>query len=50
VGGFTASFWPVLATLLWGAVLLALLSGSMVTLVRRFIGRYGLPLVIASLL
>ncbi|MBC7446355.1 MAG: cytosine permease [Polaromonas sp.] len=49
-GGFTASFWPVLATLLWGAVLLALLSGSMVTLVRRFIGRYGLPLVIASLL
>ena len=49
-GGFAASFWPVLATLLWGAVLLALLSGSMVTLVRRFIGRYGLPLVVASLL
>ena len=49
-GGFTASLWPVLATLLWGAVLLALLSGSMVKLVRKFIGRYGLPLVIASLL
>ena len=49
-GGFTASFWPVLATLLWGTVLLALLSGSMVKLVRKFIGRYGLPLVIASLL
>ena len=49
-GGFIDSTWPVLATLLWGAVLLALLSGSMVKLVRRFIGRYGLPLVIASLL
>jgi nucleobase:cation symporter-1, NCS1 family len=49
-GGFTATLWPVLATLLWGAVLLALLSGSMVKLVRQFIGRYGLPLVIASLL
>ena len=49
-GGFTGGLWPVLATLLWGAVLLALLSGSMVKLVRKFIGRYGLPLVIASLL
>jgi len=49
-GGFAAPLGPVLATLLWGGVLLALLSGSMVTLVRKFIGRYGLPLVIASLL
>ena len=49
-GGFTGALWPLLATLLWGAVLLALLSGSMVKLVRKFIGRYGLPLVIASLL
>ena len=49
-GGFTGTVWPVLTTLLWGAVLLALLSGSMVKLVRQFIGRYGLPLVIASLL
>jgi NCS1 family nucleobase:cation symporter-1 len=49
-GSFVASFWPLLATLLWGAVLIALLSGSMVKLVRKFIGRYGLPLVIASLL
>lgn len=48
-GGFTGVLWPLLATLLWGAVLLALLSGSMVKLVRKFIGRYGLPLVIASL-
>lgn len=44
-------FWmPTAATLVWGAVLLALISGSMVTLVRKFIGRFGLPLVIASLL
>ena len=49
-GGFVASWWPVLATLLWGAVLVALISGSMVTLVRKFIGRFGLPLVILSLL
>lgn len=48
-GGFSASLWPVLATILWGAVLLALLSGSMVKLVRKFIGRYGLPLIFASL-
>ena len=47
---FTGALWPLLATLLWGGVLLALLSGSMVKLVRKFIGRYGLPLVIASLL
>lgn len=37
------------ATLLWGAVLTVLLAGSMTTLVRKIIGRYGLPLVIASL-
>lgn len=49
-GGFTGSLWPLLATFVWGAVLLALLAGSMVKLVRKFIGRYGLPLVIASLL
>ena len=49
-GGFVANWWPVLATLLWGAVLVALISGSMVTLVRKFIGRFGLPLVILSLL
>ena len=49
-GSFAGAFWPLLATMLWGAVLLALLSGSMVKLVRKFIGRYGLPLVMASLL
>lgn len=49
-GGFASSLWPFLATLLWGGVLIALLSGSMVSLVRKFIGRFGLPLVILSLL
>lgn len=40
----------VATTLLWGAVLLVLLAGSMTQLVRKIIGRVGLPLVIASLL
>lgn len=40
----------VATTLLWGAVLTVLMAGSMLTLVRQFIGRFGLPLVIASLL
>ncbi|MFZ3127946.1 MAG: cytosine permease [Rhodoferax sp.] len=49
-GSFAGDTWPLLATVLWGAVLLALLAGSMVKLVRQFIGRYGLPLVMLSLL
>ena len=49
-GGFAGAHWPVVATLFWGAVLAALLGGSMVTLVRRFVGRFGLPLVLLSLL
>lgn len=40
----------VATTLFWGAVLLALLAGSMVRLVRRFVSRFGLPLVALSLL
>ncbi|MDM0023821.1 purine-cytosine permease family protein [Variovorax saccharolyticus] len=39
----------IVTTLLWGAVLLALLAGSMVKLVRRFVTRFGLPLVVLSL-
>ncbi|MDP4300387.1 purine-cytosine permease family protein [Leptothrix discophora] len=50
ISGFEAAWVPYAATLLWGGVLLALARGSMLTLVRRFIGRFGLPLVIASLL
>jgi putative hydroxymethylpyrimidine transporter CytX len=40
----------VSTTLLWGVVLALMLSGSMTQLVRKVIGRYGLPLVLASLL
>ncbi|MCD6679934.1 MAG: cytosine permease [Burkholderiaceae bacterium] len=49
-GWLAASFWPLVVTLAWGALLVALLSGSMVRLVRHFVGRYGLPLVVLSLL
>ena len=48
--GFAAQWLPFAATLVLGAILVALMSGSMVKLVRKFIGRFGLPLVIASLL
>jgi putative hydroxymethylpyrimidine transporter CytX len=41
---------PWFTTLLWGGVLTALMLGSMLTLVRKFVSRVGLPLVIASLL
>ncbi|MEN9539211.1 MAG: hypothetical protein RLZZ126_1446, partial [Pseudomonadota bacterium] len=37
-------------TLLWGAVLCALISASMLTTVRAFISRFALPLVVLSLL
>ena len=40
----------LLPTLFWGAVLALLLSGSMTQLVRKVIGRFGLPLVLLSLL
>ena len=40
----------LVSTLLWGAVLVALLAGSMTRLVRQLISRIALPLVIASLL
>jgi NCS1 family nucleobase:cation symporter-1 len=42
-----APWWP---TLLWGGLLTLLMLGSMLTLVRQFVSRFGLPLVIASLL
>ena len=48
--GFSPMWMPLAATLVLGGVLVALAYGSMVTLVRKFIGRFGLPLVIASLL
>ena len=49
-GGMQASYWPWVATALWGAVVIALISGSMVQLVRRLIARFALPLVVLSLL
>ena len=49
-GGWEGAHWPVRATLLWGGVVLLLISGSMVQLVRRIIARVALPLVVLSLL
>lgn len=40
----------VVTTAIWGAVLCALISASMLTTVRKFISRFALPLVVASLL
>lgn len=40
----------VITTLLWGSVLTILLAGSMTQLVRKIVSRFGLPLVIVSLL
>jgi putative hydroxymethylpyrimidine transporter CytX len=39
----------VIATLAFGLLLVGLARGSMVALVRRFVSRFGLPLVLASL-
>lgn len=41
---------PWMTTLLWGALLTLLMSASMLQLVRQFVSRAGLPLVILSLL
>ncbi|MBH1965021.1 MAG: cytosine permease [Comamonadaceae bacterium] len=51
-GGVAAGFSlaPFAATLAWGAVVIALISGSMVRLVRQLIARVALPLVVLSLL
>lgn len=49
-GGMSASYWPGVMTLVWGAVIALLISGSMLKLVRQLIARIALPLVIASLL
>ncbi|MFT4193841.1 purine-cytosine permease family protein [Ottowia sp.] len=48
--GFSAAWAAPALTLLWGALLMALAAGSMVGLVRRFVSRFGLPLVVLSLL
>ena len=48
-GSMLAPYWPVLATLAWGAIITLLISGSMVQLVRRIIAKVALPLVVLSL-
>ena len=49
-GTMAQTWWPMVATLVWGGVVMALISGSMVQLVRRVIARVALPLVVLSLL
>jgi NCS1 family nucleobase:cation symporter-1 len=48
--GIDASWVPYATALFWGLLLIALATGSMIKLVRRFVGRFGLPLVILSLI
>lgn len=50
ISGVEAAWVPVLSSIFWGLLLVGLASGSMIGLVRRFVGRFGLPLVILSLL
>ena len=45
-----APWWPVAATLVWGALLALLVSASMLRLVRQLVSRIALPLVVLSLL
>ena len=46
---FGAPIHTYVATLLWGGVLVLLMLSSMLTLVRQFVSRVGLPLVVLSL-
>lgn len=39
----------VMATVFWGSILTLLMASSMLGLVRNFVSRYGLPLVVLSL-
>lgn len=47
--GLDHAAFPYLTTALWGGILLFLMLGSMTSLVRKFLSRFGLPLVILSL-
>ena len=49
-GSMTAAYWPYVATALWGAAVMLLMSVSMVQLVRKLIARVALPLVVLSLI
>ncbi|GGI18126.1 purine-cytosine permease family protein [Oxalicibacterium faecigallinarum] len=49
ITGIDAVWLPYVAALFWGLLLVGLATGSMIGLVRWFVGRFGLPLVILSL-
>ncbi len=48
--GLEGTMPAIFATALWGGILLLLMLGSMTSLVRQYLSRIGLPLVILSLL
>lgn len=48
--GYDGSSPQIFATALWGGILVLLMLGSMTSLVRQFLSRIGLPLVVLSLL
>lgn len=50
ITGIDAAWIPYITAIFWGMLLVALATGSMIGLVRRFVGRFGLPLVILSLI
>ncbi|GGC10667.1 nitrate reductase [Oxalicibacterium flavum] len=50
ITGIDAVWLPYVAALFWGLLLIGLATGSMIGLVRWFVGRFGLPLVILSLI
>lgn len=50
ITGIDAAWIPYVTAIFWGVLLVALATGSMIGLVRRFVGRFGLPLVILSLI
>lgn len=50
ITGIEAAWVPVLTSIFWGLLLVGLANGSMIGLVRRFVGRFGMPLVVLSLL
>jgi NCS1 family nucleobase:cation symporter-1 len=50
ITGLDTLWLPYVTALFWGLLLVGLATGSMIGLVRWFVGRFGLPLVILSLI
>jgi len=48
--GLDHAAFPYITTAIWGGILLLLMFGSMTSLVRKFLSRIGLPLVVLSLI